>query len=466
MSLEKKYCFGKSLEFWIQKSVQALFYSTLYYVIFVCTEAERDRSRTKRKLSKKSPPKRENEARERQETKQERKPSSSKDEEIEGETGRDKSSETKEADSSDIKVKTLEQILREKAIKKMEERRALSKDVKPDEDKETKEEEDFDESSKDTVKDEEEESHVDDAENSKKSPLKKVVRTKTKGDDPQPSSEKSTSSKKVSSMVKKVPPKKVISLNNDDNNTLNTSSEKTRTLRKVSSNNEKNWPLRKIMSTVNKDNNSVQSSAVAEKHSIKDEDEGSGEEKESKGTEPPSPFQEVRVKTFEEIMELKRKRRAAKEASENAAEEMTVSTTEESKSTTNLVLSPPKRLKRIVRKSSDDGDKQESKAESSQGAEKPRPVRKRTVFVMEKPAPSKQNTEDGELCFCLTCCRFGCVLHNSLHFSPPPNPLHFMVHFPPRLTRFCDTCIFLLLPLSNGVHHAHRIQGKFLVPAC
>ena len=355
-------------------------------------------------------------------------------------------------------MKTLEQILREKAIKKMEERRALSKDVKPDEDKETKEEEDFDESSKDTVKDEEEESDVDDAE-------KKVVRTKIKDDDPQPSSEKSTSTKKVLSMVKKIPPKKVISLNNDDNNTLNTSSEKTRTLRKVSSNNEKNWPLRKIMSTVNKDNNSVQSSAVAEKHSIKDEDEGSGEEKESKGTEPPSPFQEVRVKTFEEIMELKRKRRAAKEASENAAEEMTVSTTEESKSTTNLVLSPPKRLKRIVRKSSDDGEKQESKVECSQGAEKPRPVRKRTVFVMEKPAPSKQNTEDGELCFCLTCCRFGCLLHNSLHFSPPPNPLHFMVHFPPRFTRFCDTCIFLLLPLSNGVHHAHGIQGKFLVPA-
>ena len=322
----------------------------------------------------------------------------SKDEDKKEETKKEENSESKDSSSPDLNVKTLEEILREKAIKKMMEKRAQDKEVKS-EDKETEEEEE-NMDDKDTEKAEKEVSNVA-SEKSENSPLKKVVRTNSKDGNVESSDEKLITTRKVSSDVEKAPLRKIISLNNKDNNNVSTSSETTRTIRKVSSNDGKNWPLRKVKSTVNKDNNSGQSSSVTEKVSPKDKDSNNCDEKESENKEPPSPFAQVKVKSFDEIMKLKRKRRAEmealKKAPENVGKEVTASAPEQEKPTT-LVLSPPKRVKTIIQKSSGDGD-MESKVESSSGAEssvsKAQPVRKRTVFVMEKPSSSKQNTENG-----------------------------------------------------------------------
>ena len=91
------------------------------------------------------------------------------------------------------------------------------------------------------------------------------------------------------------------------------------------------------------------------------------------------------------------------EALENVDEESTAAVPEQANSSTVLTLSPPKRLKRIVRKPSGDDNDEESKVVSSSSAEKAvrkvQGAQKRTVFVMEKPSPSKQTTENGKLSF-------------------------------------------------------------------
>ena len=332
----------------------------------------------------------------------ERKTSSSKDEDRKEETGQDeKTDESKDSGSPDIKVKTLEEILREKALKKLEERRAQSKEVKTDEEKECKEEENLDKTDKVAEKAEEKVSSVDESENSEKSPLKKVVSTRNKDNGIEGSSKKAITVRKVSST----------NASSKDENSVDGSSDRT-VRRKVSSNERRNWPLQKVISTVSKESNSAKSSAenagIVEPVLPLDKDE----EKVEASREPPSPFQGVRVKSFEEIMELKRKRRAEKEGSEEAPEtvesESTTNAPEPASNSTVLALSPPKRLKRIVKKQAAGDSEKETTIVSSSSKDSTvssvQPTRKRTVFVMEKPSPSKQVTDNGKwrfFCFCL-----------------------------------------------------------------
>ena len=337
-----------------------------YYFVFVCVEAEQERSRAKRKPSKRS--RDENEERERKDSKQERKSSSSKDESPKEKTDKDegKSDEAKDVTSPGIKVKTLEEILREKALKKLEERRAQGKVQKDT--NEGKAEEKLNDVDRDNERAEEEVAGVIESENIEKPVL----------------------------------------LDRQDNNCIDSSTEKSVATRKVSASGQKS-PVKKVIKTSkisigDKDNNSVESStekSVATKRiSANAEDTQGGEEKASSNV-PPSPFQEVRVKSFEEIMQEKRKRKAEglKETAEDVSEEVTVSVPGQVNSSTSAVTSiPPKRLKRMVRKSSGDSDK-DAKVVSSSGAEntvsKVKPARKRTVYVMESASPSKDSKENG-----------------------------------------------------------------------
>ena len=345
----------------------------------VCAEAERERSRTKRKPSKRSQrdeneerERRDNEERDRKDNKQERKSSSSKDESAKGKTDKEeRSDETKDASSPGVKVKTLEEILREKALKKLEERRAQGK-VQKDTSEGKVEEKLNDDDSMDTEKAEAEVVSVTESESNEKP----------------------------------------VSLDRKDNS-IDSSTEKLITTRKVSAR-DQNSPVKKAAkknqaSVSNKDNDSVESSTeksnATKRISVNAEDAQGGEEKASTGSnEPPSPFQEVRVKSFEEIMQEKRKRKAEdlRECSEDVSGEVTATCSipgQVNSSTSAATSIPPKRLKRIVRKSSGDSDK-DAKVVSSSGAEstvsKVKPTRKRTVYVMDGASPSKDSKENGK----------------------------------------------------------------------
>ncbi|XP_078346365.1 uncharacterized protein LOC144631719 isoform X1 [Oculina patagonica] len=328
------------------------------------SEAERERSRAKRKPSKRS--RDENEELDRRDSKQERRTSPTKDEntsEKEDKEEEEKSDQAKDASSPGIKVKTLEEILREKALKKLEERRAQGK-VQKDA-KEGKVEDNLSEGDKDTEKADEEESSVIETESKEKSP---------------------------------------VTIDGKDNDSIDSSTEKLTATRKVSTSDKKS-PVKKVIKTnkilLSKDNNSVESStektSAAKRVSANAEDNEGGEGKVS-SNEPPSPFQEVRVKSFEEIMQEKRKRKlegSSRGSSEDVSEEVQASVPGEANSSTAAASSiPPKRLKRLVRKSSGDSDK-EAKVVSSSGAEdtvsKVKPAKKRMVYVMDKASPSKEN---------------------------------------------------------------------------
>ena len=105
-------------------------------------------------------------------------------------------------------------------------------------------------------------------------------------------------------------------------------------------------------------------------------------------------------------MELKRRRRAEKnslkDCSENADDDSaTNSTAEPSNSSAAITLSPPKRLKSMAKKMNSDEEKNETKAVPSSGADSAGNLvlaaRKRSVFVMEKPAsPNKKTTNIGK----------------------------------------------------------------------
>ena len=325
-------------------------------------EAERARSRAKRKPSKRSP-RDENEEQDRRDSKQERKTSPSKDENAgeKDEKEEEKVDEAKDANSSGIKVKTLEEILREKALKKLEERRAQGKIQRDAE--EGKVDENGSEGDKGTEKADEE----------------------------------------VSCIIESEKPS--VTVDTKDNGSIDSSTEKSTATRKVSTSDNKS-PVKKVIKTkkilINKDNNNVESSTektIATKRISANAEDDQGGEGKVTSNEPPSPFQEVRVKSFEEIMQEKRKRKAeegsSRGSSEDVSEEAKADVPGEANSSTAAMSSiPPKRLKRIVRKSSGDSDK-EAKVVSSSGAEdtasKVKPARKRTVYVMEKASPSKEN---------------------------------------------------------------------------
>lgn len=353
-----------------------------YHFVGVCVEAEQERSRAKRKPSKR--PRDENEEQERKDSKQERKSSSSRDQSAKEKTDKEegKSDEAKDVSSPGIKVKTLEEILREKALKKLEERRAQGKVQK--ETDEGKAEEKLNDVDKNSERAEEEVAGVTESENNEKPVL----------------------------------------LDGKDNNSINSSIA----TRKVSASDQKS-PVKKVIKTNkisvgDKDNSSVESStekSVATKRiSANAEDTQGGEEKASSNV-PPSPFQEVRVKSFEEIMQEKRKRKAEglRETAEDVSGEVTASVPGQVNSSTSEVTSiPPKRLKRIVRKSSGDSDK-DAKVVSSSGAEstvgKVKPTRKRTVYVMDGASPSKDSKENGESYFIYLLSSAICLLRIAPH---------------------------------------------------
>jgi len=347
---------------------------------FVCAEAEREKSRAKRKPSKRSRDenegreRRDNEEQDRKDSNQERKSSSSigKDESAKEKSDKEEErpDETKDASSPGIKVKTLEEILREKALKKLEERRAQGKVQK------------------------------DNSEGKAEEKLNDVVEESERAEEV------------VAGVIESGNNEEPASLDGKDNKSIDSSTEKSTASRKVSTSGQKS-PVKKVIKTnkisiSNKDNNSVESStekSVATKGISANAEDGQGGEEKVSANEPPSPFQEVRVKSFEEIMQEKRKRKAEglRESSEDVSAEVTASVPGQVNSSTSAVTSiPPKRLKRIVRKSSGDSDK-DAKVVSSSGVEstvsKVKPTRKRTVYVMDGASPSKDSKENGESCF-------------------------------------------------------------------
>ena len=339
------------------------------------SDSERERSRAKRKPSKRSQ-RVENEERERKDSeeqdrkdnKQERKSSSSKGESAKEKTDKEeeRSDETKDASSPGIKVKTLEEILREKALKKLEERRTQGKVQK------------------------------DTSEGKPEEKLNDVDKEGEKAEE-------------VAGVTKSESNEETVLSDGKDNNSSGSVTEMLITTRKVSAIDQKS-PVKKVIKTkkisiTDKDNTSVESSTektiTSKRISANAEDTQGGEEK-AKSNEPPSPFQQVRVKSFEEIMQEKRKRKAEdlRESPEDVGGEATASIPGQVNSSTSAVTSiPPKRLKRIVRKSSGDSDK-DAKVVSSSGAEgavsEVKPRRKRTVYVMDEASPSKDSKENGE----------------------------------------------------------------------
>ena len=336
-----------------------------YHFVGVYVDAEQERSRAKRKPSKRS--RDENEERERKDIKQERNSSSSRDQSAKEKTDKEegKSEEAKDVSSPGIKVKTLEEILREKALKKLEERRAQGKVQKEPDDGKAEEK-------------------------------LNVVEDSERADE------------EVAGVLESENNEKPVLLDGKDNN-IDSSTEKTIVTRKVSASDQKS-PVKKVIQTNkssigDKDSNSVESSTeklvATKKISANAEDSQGGEEKASSNV-PPSPFQEVRVKSFEEIMQEKRKRKAEglRETADDVSGEAAASVPGQVNSSTSVGTSiPPKRLKRIVRKSSGDSDK-DAKVVSSSGAEstvsKVKPTRKRTVYVMDGASPSKDSKENGE----------------------------------------------------------------------
>ena len=324
------------------------------------SETDRDRVKPRRKSSRKSP---EIDDQGKEDDKLQTKESVSKDEAKKEETDpEEKSDDFEDMESPDIKVKTLEEILREKALKKLEERRAQNEKVKAEE-KDNMEE---------VYENEEkvEEGSVDQSEISEQISFRKVSPSDTFG--------------------------------KDDN--VNATSEKT-VRRKVSANNDKNWPLKKVISTVSRDDKGVKLLIKGTEDGEKAPRKDNNNDEEGKRREPPSPFQQVRVKSFEEIMELKRRRRAEKdsltECSENADDDSPSNSTEPANSSAVVILSPPKRLKSTAKKMSSDGEKNETKAVSSSSTDsagnRVQATRKRSVFVIEKqPIPNKKTTDNGK----------------------------------------------------------------------
>ena len=126
--------------------------------------------------------------------------------------------------------------------------------------------------------------------------------------------------------------------------------------------------------------------------------------------EPPSPFQQVKVKSFEEIMQEKRKRK--EQSALNKAEsdtltdkdrQLTAPPTGQADGQIANSSNPPKRIKRLGQRSSN-GNEGDAKVASSSKS-KVQPSKTRTVYVMEKSRPSKISKDTGGvfLCFVLFC---------------------------------------------------------------
>lgn len=331
----------------------------------MCADAERERSRDRRRPSRRSD--KESEEKERKEESIERlkrKKSPSQDEK--NEEKEEKEDMAKDENSPGIKVKTLEEILREKALKKLEERRAQAKS------EEQKEAEDGKE-------DEESMGKGEGANNEEEEEECSVV-------------ESESNTKHL--------------LDEKDYNSVESSSEKPSVARKVSLNDRKRSPVKKLIGLKNNSINSKRSSnadSSSEEVTLTKRVSANSEENENVNekvttNEPPSPFQQVRVKSFEEIMQEKRKRKAEQEGPGDSVQDLLGESSGQVNSSTATATSiPPKRLKRLVRKSSDDSDK-DTKVVSSSAAETDSKVeirKKRTVYVMDKPSSSKDSKENG-----------------------------------------------------------------------
>lgn len=262
----------------------------------------------------------------------------------------------KDESSPGIKVKTLEEILREKALKKLAERRAQAKSEEQKGAEDGKEEEENMGKAEGANKSEEEESAVLESEGNAKHLFDR-----------------------------------------NDNNSVELSSEKPSVARKVSLNENKRSPVKKVVGLVKNFINSKSSSTAdssSEEISLTKRVSANSEENEN---EPPSPFQEVRVKSFEEIMQEKRKRKAEQNGAGDSVQDLGGEVSAQVNSSTAIATSiPPKRLKRLGRKSSEDSDK-DTKVVSSSAADTDSKVenkRKRTVYVMDKPSSSKGSKEN------------------------------------------------------------------------
>lgn len=295
---------------------------------------------------------------------QKRKKSPSQDEK--NEEKEEKEDMAKDENSPGIKVKTLEEILREKALKKLEERRAQAKS------EEQKEAEDGKE-------DEESMGKGEGANNEEEEEECSVI-------------ESESNTERL--------------LDEKDYNSVESSSEKPSVARKVSLNDRKRSPVKKLIGLKNNSINSKRSSnadSSSEEVTLTKRVSANSEENENVNekvttNEPPSPFHQVRVKSFEEIMQEKRKRKAEQEGPGDSVQDLSGESSGQVNSSTATATSiPPKRLKRLVRKSSDDSDK-DTKVVSSSAAETDSKVeirKKRTVYVMDKPSSSKDSKENG-----------------------------------------------------------------------
>ena len=328
----------------------------------MCADAERERSRDRRRPSRRSD--KESEEKERKESteRQKRKKSPSQDEK--NEEKEEKEDMAKDENSPGIKVKTLEEILREKALKKLEERRAQAKSEEQKEAEDGKEDEESMGKGEGANNEEEECSVIESESNTKRL------------------------------------------LDEKDNNSVESSSEKPSVARKVSLNDRKKSPVKKLIGLKNNSINSKRSSnadSSSEEVTLTKRVSANSEENENVNekvttNEPPSPFHQVRVKSFEEIMQEKRKRKAEQEVPGDSVQDLSGESSGQVNSSTATATSiPSKRLKRLVRKSSDDSDK-DTKVVSSSAAETDSKVeirKKRTVYVMDKPSSSKDSKENG-----------------------------------------------------------------------
>lgn len=295
---------------------------------------------------------------------QKRKKSPSQDEK--NEEKEEKEDMAKDENSPGIKVKTLEEILREKALKKLEERRAQAQSEEQKEAEDGKEDEESMGKGEGANNEEEEEECA-------------VI-------------ESESSTERL--------------LDEKDYNSVESSSEKPSVARKVSLNDRKKSPVKKLIGLKNNSINSKRSSnadSSSEEVTLTKRVSANSEENENvnekvTANEPPSPFLQVRVKSFEEIMQEKRKRKAEQEVPGDSVQDLSGESSGQVNSSTATATSvPPKRLKRLVRKSSDDSDK-DTKVVSSSAAETDSKVeirKKRTVYVMDKPSSSKDSKENG-----------------------------------------------------------------------
>lgn len=328
----------------------------------MCADAERERSRDRRRPSRRSD--KESEEKERKDgiERQKRKKSPSQDEK--NEEKEEKEDMAKDENSPGIKVKTLEEILREKALKKLEERRAQAKSEEQKEAEDGKEDEECMGKGANNEEEEEECSVIESESNTERL------------------------------------------LDEKDYNSVESSSEKPSVARKVSLNDRKKSPVKKLIGLKNNSINSKRSSnadSSSEEVTLTKRVSANSEENENVNekvttNEPPSPFHQVRVKSFEEIMQEKRKRKAEQEGPGDSVQDLSGESSGQVNSSTATATSiPPKRLKRLVRKSSDDSDK-DTKVVSSSAAETDSKVeirKKRTVYVMDKPSSSKDSKENG-----------------------------------------------------------------------